>query len=211
MANIFDKFLNSMRLYDEEEIEDDVEYLDDEVEEEEEELPSRAERERERERERAERAERAERTERAERAAAERSERPTKRSRVEEAEEEIPQPRQPRSSGRRSNVTAMRQAPARGASVMEVSMVKPNSMEDARDICDMLLSGRAVVINMEGVHVELAQRIIDFASGACYSIEGNLQKISSYIFIISPNNIELSGDFQNVINSVSGSNLRLDG
>ena len=200
MANIFDKFLNSMRLYDEEEIEDDVEYLDDEAEEEEE-LPPRP--------ERVERPERAERAERAERMP-ERPERQPRRSRVEEAEEEIPQPRQNR-SGRRSNVTAMRQTAPRGGSVMEVSMVKPNSMEDARDICDMLLSGRAVVINMEGVHVELAQRIIDFASGACYSIEGNLQKISSYIFIVSPNSIELSGDFQNVINSVSGSNLRLDG
>ena len=73
----------------------------------------------------------------------------------------------------------------------------------------MLLSGRAVVVNMEGVQVELAQRIIDFASGACYSINGNLQKISSYIFIITPNNIELSGDFQNVLNSMSGS-LRVD-
>ena len=82
-------------------------------------------------------------------------------------------------------------------------------MEDARDICEMLLSGRAVVVNMEGVQVDLAQRIIDFASGACYSINGNLQKISSYIFIITPNNIELSGDFQNVLNSMSGT-LRVD-
>lgn len=201
MANIFDMFLNSMRLYDEEEIEDDVEYLDDEAEEEVEELPPRP--------ERIERPERAERPERVERTP-ERSERQTRRSRVEEAEEEAAQPR-PSRSGRRGNVTAMRQTAPRGGSVMEVSMVKPTSMEDARDICDMLLSGRAVVINMEGVHVELAQRIIDFASGACYSIEGNLQKISSYIFIVSPNSIELSGDFQNVINSVSGSNLRLDG
>lgn len=200
MANIFDKFLNSMRLYDEDEIEDDVEYLDDETDEEEEEIPPRQ--------ERAERAVRQERTERT----PERVERPAARKprAAEEAEEEQPQPRSSRSS-RRGNVTAMRQSVSRSGSVMEVSMVKPSSMEDARDICDMLLSGRAVVINMEGVQVELAQRIIDFASGACYSIEGNLQKISSYIFIVSPNNIELSGDFQNVINSVSGSNLRLDG
>lgn len=204
MANIFDKFLNSMRLYDEDEIEDDVEYLDDETDEEEEELPPRQ--------ERAEKAARQERMERAEKAPerAERTAAVRKPRGMEEAEEEQPPIRSGRGS-RRSNVTAMRQTASRGGSVMEVSMVKPSSMEDARDICDMLLSGRAVVINMEGVQVELAQRIIDFASGACYSIEGNLQKISSYIFIVSPNNIELSGDFQNVINSVSGSNLRLDG
>ena len=75
-------------------------------------------------------------------------------------------------------------------------MVKPASMEDARDIGDMLLSGRAVVINMEGVQLELAQRIIDFASGACYSIDGNLQKISNYIFIATPASVDVSGEFQ---------------
>ena len=88
--------------------------------------------------------------------------------------------------------------------------VRPVSFADARDLCDMLLSGRAVVINMEGVQVELAQRIIDFASGACYAIDGNLQKISSYIFIVTPANIELSGDFQSMISSVTNNNLRLD-
>ena len=77
-------------------------------------------------------------------------------------------------------------------------MIRPTSMDDARDICDMLLSGRAVVINLEGVQVDLAQRIIDFSSGSCYSIDGNLQKISSYIFIITPSNIELTGEFQSM-------------
>ena len=192
MANIFDKFLNSMRLYDDEELEEDEEYLDDEEEETEPERPQRV-----------EKPVKAERQER--------QEKPFRKSRQpqpEEAEEEAP--KVPRTA-RRSNVTPMRQPLPRASSVMEVSMVRPATMEDARDICDMLLAGRAVVINMEGVQVDLAQRIIDFASGACYSIEGNLQKISSYIFIISPSSIELSGDFQNVINSVSGHSLRLDG
>ena len=82
-------------------------------------------------------------------------------------------------------------------------MIRPTSMDDARDICDMLLSGRAVVINLEGVQVDLAQRIIDFSSGACYSIDGNLQKISSYIFIITPSNIELTGEFQSMAGGAS--------
>lgn len=91
-----------------------------------------------------------------------------------------------------SNVTPLRT----GGKGMEVCLIRPVSVEDAREISDTLLSGRAVVINLEGLHVELAQRIIDFTSGACYSINGNLQKISNYIFIVTPQNIELSGDFQ---------------
>lgn len=79
----------------------------------------------------------------------------------------------------------------------EVTVVIPSSIEDAQEICEYLLAGKAVVINMEEVkEIGLAQRIIDFTSGATYAINGNLQKISNYIFIASPEQIELSGDFQ---------------
>lgn len=82
---------------------------------------------------------------------------------------------------------------------MEVSMIKPTSMEDGKAISDYLLAGKAVVLNMEGIHMELAQRIIDFTSGATYSINGNLQKISNYIFIATPESVSLSGDFAELI------------
>ena len=66
---------------------------------------------------------------------------------------------------------------------------------------------------MEGIHTEIAQRIIDFTSGSTYSMNGNLQKISSYIFIATPESVELSGDFQEMIGNgtldVSGLNIRL--
>ena len=81
---------------------------------------------------------------------------------------------------------------------MEVTMIKPNSMGDATEICDYLLSGRAVVLNMEGLHTEVAQRIIDILSGTAYAINGNLQKISTYIFIVSPESVHLSGEFSEV-------------
>ena len=55
------------------------------------------------------------------------------------------------------------------------------------------------MINLEGINMDIAQRIIDFTSGACYSINGNLQKISNYIFIVTPQSVELSGDFQELL------------
>ena len=89
-----------------------------------------------------------------------------------------------------------------------VTMIKPTSMEDSRDICDYLLAGKAVVLNMEGIHTEVAQRIIDFTSGATYSMNGNLQKISNYIFIATPDSVELSGDFQDIL--AAGSAMGMD-
>lgn len=82
---------------------------------------------------------------------------------------------------------------------MEVCVIKPSTVEDGREISDTLLSGRAVVLNLEGLQVSIAQRIIDFTSGACYSINGNLQKISNYIFIITPESVDISGDFQDLL------------
>ena len=83
---------------------------------------------------------------------------------------------------------------------MEVCVIKPNSMEDTREIADTLLANCTVVLNLEGIDVEVAQRIIDFACGACYSISGSLQKVSSYIFILTPASVEISGDIQDILN-----------
>ncbi|HIX52017.1 MAG TPA: cell division protein SepF [Candidatus Lachnoclostridium stercoripullorum] len=118
----------------------------------------------------------------------------SKNSSYDEEEDEPEQPR-PRFLNRNSSkVVPMRRG-------MEVSLVKPTSMEDSKDICDYLLAGKAVVLNMEGIHTEVAQRIIDFASGATYSMNGNLQKISNYIFIATPESVELSGDFQDLLSA----------
>jgi len=83
---------------------------------------------------------------------------------------------------------------------MEVCVIKPTSVEDAREITETLLANRTVVLNLEGLDVDIAQRIIDFTSGSCFAIGGNLQKISHYIFIITPASVDISGDFQDIFN-----------
>lgn len=84
---------------------------------------------------------------------------------------------------------------------MEVCVIKPTSVEDGREITETLLANRTVVLNLEGLDMEIAQRIIDFTSGSCFAISGNLQKISHYIFIITPPSVDISGDFQEIMGS----------
>lgn len=96
------------------------------------------------------------------------------------------------------NITPVRQKKVVGSG-MEVCVIKPTSVEDAREITETLLANRTVVLNMEGLDVDIAQRIIDFTSGSCYAISGNLQKISHYIFIITPASVDISGDFQEIL------------
>ena len=93
------------------------------------------------------------------------------------------------------------------ASGMEVCVIKPTSVEDAREITETLLANRTVVLNLEGLDVDIAQRIIDFTSGSCFAIAGNLQKISRYIFIITPASVDISGDFQNILSGTFGGGI----
>lgn len=97
-----------------------------------------------------------------------------------------------------SKVTPMRQTKKTGNG-MEVCVIKPTTIEDAREITETLLANRTVVLNLEGLDVDIAQRIIDFTSGSCFAISGNLQKISHYIFIITPAIVDISGDFQEIL------------
>ena len=100
-------------------------------------------------------------------------------------------------------VTPMRQTKKMMGSGMEVCVIKPTTVEDAREITETLLANRTVVLNLEGLDVEIAQRIIDFTSGSCFAISGNLQKISQYIFIITPASVDISGDFQDILTGSS--------
>lgn len=93
-------------------------------------------------------------------------------------------------------VTPIRQVKRAPGNGMEVCVIKPSSVEDAREITDTLLANRTVVLNLEGLDVETGQRILDFASGSTHAIHGNLQKISNFIFIITPACVDVSGDFQ---------------
>jgi len=99
------------------------------------------------------------------------------------------------------NITAFSKSSRKQGPGMEVCVVRPSSVEDAREITETLLNGRTVLLNMEGLNLEIAQRIIDFASGSCFAISGNLQKVSNYIFIITPSNVDVSGDFQEMFDS----------
>lgn len=100
-----------------------------------------------------------------------------------------------RERGSSSKVVPIRTTP-KG---LEVCIMKPSSFEDSQDICDMLLSGRAAVVNLEGFDPMEAQRIMDFISGCVYAINGKLHQISRYIFIFSPDSVDISGDYLDLV------------
>lgn len=170
--SLMDKFLNVMRLNDDDDYEfDNDDYLDEEIEEE----PKKKKKSSFRSKEKEEKEE------------------PVKP--VKEVVKEKPVVKTT------PKITPISKSARKQGQGMEVCVIKPSSYEDAREITETLLNGRTVVLNVEGLDMEIAQRIIDFTSGSCFAISGNLQKISNYIFIMTPPNVDISGDFQNIIDS----------
>lgn len=82
------------------------------------------------------------------------------------------------------------------SSQFKVVVMQPENFEDAKDICDHLKNKKPVVINLEGLERESAQRVVDFLSGSVYAVDGTIQKVSAGIFVIAPNNVDIMGDFK---------------
>lgn len=98
---------------------------------------------------------------------------------------------------------------------MQVVIIKPECYEDAQEICDQIKTKRPVVVNLEKVEYPVAQRIMDFLSGTCYALEGSIQRVANNIFIIAPENVDISGDFKEELKTkgvllpwMNGSNVR---
>lgn len=77
----------------------------------------------------------------------------------------------------------------------EVCIVKPANIGEAQQVCDLLMNAHPVVVNLEGIDIMEAQRIMDFISGCIFAISGNMCQVSRYIFIFSPKDVDISGDY----------------
>lgn len=79
---------------------------------------------------------------------------------------------------------------------MEVVITDPEAYEEAQEICDHIKSKKPVVINLENMDRQTAQRVIDFLSGACYALNGDVQRVANNIFIIAPENVDIANSFR---------------
>jgi len=77
---------------------------------------------------------------------------------------------------------------------MNVVLFLPTTFEECTEIVDTLKSKRPVVMNISDIDKDLARKIFDFSSGALYALDGHIQQVSKGIFILAPNNVEITGD-----------------
>jgi cell division inhibitor SepF len=75
-----------------------------------------------------------------------------------------------------------------------VHLVIPKSFNDAQQVADKFKDGIPVILNMQGIETTLVVRMIDFASGLTYALEGGMQRIADKVFMLTPRNVELSAE-----------------
>jgi len=76
----------------------------------------------------------------------------------------------------------------------KIVVVEPRSFDDVQPIADHLKNHRPVIVDLEESERELAKRIVDFLSGTCYALNGNIQKIGPCIFLFTPSNIDVMSE-----------------
>ncbi len=87
--------------------------------------------------------------------------------------------------------------------VADVSGYVVSSFSDAQMICDRLAHSKATIVNFEKINATEAQRIMDFICGCIYVLDGNLQAITSTVYIFTPKGMDISGDFASLIKNNS--------
>lgn len=76
-----------------------------------------------------------------------------------------------------------------------IKFIKPVNIDDAYEITDELLANKTIVLNLEGLETTVAQRILDYSAGSCYTIRGKFEKVSECIYLIAPATVEISGSY----------------
>ncbi|MCK5129781.1 MAG: cell division protein SepF [Clostridiales bacterium] len=113
---------------------------------------------------------------------------------------------------RRSYEESRANAPQMGASTASADAVRmvvfqPQTYEDTQTIIDNLKSRKPVIVNLESLNTDVAQRVLDFISGAIYALDGSVRKVSKGIFLLAPKGVDISGNFTSALpGSVKGKN-----
>jgi cell division inhibitor SepF len=77
---------------------------------------------------------------------------------------------------------------------VRVHLVIPKSFNDAQQVADKFKDSVPVILNLQGVENDLSKRLIDFASGLTYALDGGMQRIADKVFMLTPRNVEISAE-----------------
>lgn len=98
------------------------------------------------------------------------------------------------SDRQRSANPAWGQPEPAAAPQVKMHITEPRSFSEAQTIADKLKSGTPVIMNLSQTDADLSKRLIDFASGLTYGLDGGLQKVADRVFMLTPANVAVSAE-----------------
>jgi cell division inhibitor SepF len=101
---------------------------------------------------------------------------------------------EPRGRAGGSPTTVLRSVGQRANGDVRVHLVVPKSFNDAQQIADRFKDTIPVILNLQNTETDLAKRLIDFASGLTYALDGGMQRIADKVFMLTPRNVEISAE-----------------
>ena len=99
-----------------------------------------------------------------------------------------------RRGGARRSTTVLKPVGSRGNGDVRVHLVIPKSFNDAQQIADKFKDSIPVILNLQSSETDLSKRLIDFASGLTYALDGGMQRIADKVFMLTPRNVEISAE-----------------
>jgi len=96
----------------------------------------------------------------------------------------------PAPTSRRTRLRGVDNSSAR----VSVHLVLPRSFNDAQQIADKFKDQVPVILNLQSADTELSKRLIDFASGLTYALDGSMQRVADKVFLLTPRNVEVSAE-----------------
>jgi cell division inhibitor SepF len=96
--------------------------------------------------------------------------------------------------GRSRGGPSLKTVGGRGNGDVRVHLVVPKSFNDAQQIADKFKDSIPVILNLQSTETDLSKRLIDFASGLTYALDGGMQRIADKVFMLTPRNVEISAE-----------------
>jgi cell division inhibitor SepF len=100
----------------------------------------------------------------------------------------------PDAGARPRSTTVLKPVGGRGNGDVRVHLVIPKSFNDAQQIADKFKDSIPVILNLQSSDTDLSKRLIDFASGLTYALDGGMQRIADKVFMLTPRNVEISAE-----------------
>jgi cell division inhibitor SepF len=91
-------------------------------------------------------------------------------------------------------VSGGRTGNGRSGGDVRVHFVAPKSFNDVQDVADKFKDTIPVILNLQGTDTDLSKRLIDFSSGLTYALDGGMQRIADKVFLLTPQNVEVSAE-----------------